>query len=420
MKILVRKALIVDPQSAFNGTQKDILIDDTKIVAIEDSIHQSADQIIDHTSMMVSPGWVDTFSHFCDPGFEYKETIESGVATATAGGYTKVFILPNTQPLIQSKAQVEYVVQKARYLSTQVYPIGAITKNIEGKDLAEMYDMQSSGAAAFTDGLHPVQTSGLLLKALQYVKAFNGVIVQMPIDKSIGTYGLMNEGVISTQMGMQGIPAIGEEIIIKRDIDLLRYTESKLCLTGVSTAKGIELIAAAKKEGLQIFCSVTPYHLFFNEEDLHDYNTNLKVNPPLRSKADMLALRNAVMDGTVDMIASHHFPQDWDKKACEFEYAGNGMIGLQTCYAIVNEVLPQLNNERLTELFSTNARNIFGLNNVSVNVGNNAELSLFSKTGTTVLEKQNSKSKSFNSPFMNRSLNGKVIGIINNGNAFLN
>jgi len=420
MKILLRKVLIADPQSPHNGKQKDILIDGPVIVSIDDNITEFADQTIAIDGLIASPGWVDSFAHFCDPGFEYKETIESGAAAAAAGGFTHVFVLPNTQPLVQTKSQVEYISQKSKYLPVQVHPIGAVTKNLEGKDLAEMYDMKSSGAIAFSDGIQPVQVSGLLLKALQYVKAFDGVIIQLPIDKSIGTYGLMNEGIVSTRMGIQGIPAIAEEIIIKRDIDLLKYTQSKLYITGVSTAKGIALIADAKKEGLTIFCGVTPYHLFFNEEDVQNYDTNLKVNPPLRSKADMMALREAVMDGTVDMIASHHTPQDWDKKTCEFEYAGNGMIGLETAFTVVNDILPQLSNEKLVALFSNNARAIFGLSNATIEVGSPVELSLFHRSQKTVLQKQNIRSKSINTPFLEKELTGKVIGTINKGILSLN
>jgi len=422
MKILLKKVLIADPGSVLNGLQKDILIDGNLISAIEDHISQAADieQIIEAEGLTVSPGWVDSFAHFCDPGFEYRETISTGVASATAGGYTDVFVLPNTQPLVQSKSQVEYICQKSKDLSAQVHPIGAVTKNMEGKDLAEMYDMQSSGAIAFSDGIHPVQVSGLLLKALQYVKAFNGVIIQMPIDKSIGANGLMNESIFSTRMGMQGIPSIAEEIIIKRDLDLLRYTESRLCITGISTASGIELIKAAKKEGLQIYCGITPYHLFYNEEDLVDYNTNLKVNPPLRSKNDMMALRNAVLDGTVDFIASHHIPQDWDKKNCEFEFAGNGIVGLETAFAVVNHILPELTTNRLVELFSSNTRRIFGLEAATIAPGNAAELSFFNRKETSQLTKLNIKSKSFNTPFLNMQLNGKVIGTFHNGKISLN
>ena len=370
--------------------------------------------------LLVSGGWVDPFSHFCDPGIEYKETLETGANAAAAGGYTRVFSMPNTEPVVDNKSQVSYVVQQSAQLPVSIHPIGAITKKLEGKDLAEMYDMKNSGAVAFSDGLVPVQTAGLFLKALQYVKAFDGVLIQIPIDKSIGAGGLINEGIISTQLGLPGIPAISEETIIKRDIDLARYTGSKLHITGVSTKTSIDLIAQAKQEGLQISCSVTPYHLYFADEDLVSYDTNLKLNPPLRTVGDRAALREAVENGLVDCIATHHLPQNWDNKICEFEYAKSGMIGLQTAFAVVNTVLPNLSNEKIINLFSRNARNIFDLPTTHVSVGSKAELTLFSRTAETLMNAGNNKSKSANSPFLDKPLTGKAIAIVHKGKLFTN
>lgn len=399
---------------------KDILINNQHIEAIANDINEQADTIVEEANTIISNGWVDCFAHFCDPGFEYRETLETGAAAAVAGGFTQVFVLPNTNPVLHSKSQVEYVAQKTKSLPLHIHPLGAITKNIEGKDLAEMYDMQASGAIAFSDGLQPVQTPGLLLKALQYVKAFDGVVIQMPIDKSIGANGLMNEGIISTQLGLPGIPAIAEEIMVKRDIDLLRYTQSKLHITGISTANSLAFIKAAKAEGLQISCSVTPYHLFFCDEDLNDYNTHLKVNPPLRSKADMLALRSGIEDGTIDCIATHHIPQNWDSKVCEFEYAKNGMIGLQTVFAILNEAMPTLNNATLANILSNNATKLFTLPTTSITEGSIANCTLFTKEQHTLVVKENNKSKSFNTPFANQTLKGKVIGVFTKGSLHLN
>jgi dihydroorotase len=420
MKILVKQAVIADPNSPFNGQVTDILIEGDHIVKISKNITVQADEVLDMPGMMVSPGWVDIFSNFCDPGFEYRETLETGADAAAAGGFTHVLATPNTQPVVDSKSQVEYICQKSKSLPVTIAPIGAITKGIEGKDLAEMYDMKQSGAMAFSDGNYPVQSPGLFLKALQYVKAFNGVLIQVPLDKSIGAGGLMNEGIISTRLGLPGIPSLAEEIIIKRDIDLLRYTQSKLHITAVSTEKGLALIEAAKKEGLQISCSVTPYHLFFCDEDLQTYDTNLKLNPPLRSRADMLALREAVLKGTVDCIASHHMPQDWDSKTCEFEYAKNGMTGLETCFAVVNHLLPELEKARLVQLFSLNARNIFNLPVTNLQENAQADLTIFTQEEKTCLGKAVLKTKSHNSAFLDRELNGRVIGIVHKGKLILN
>ena len=420
MKVLFRKVLIADVNSPYNGMVKDILINNQHIEAIANDINEQADTVVEQANTIISNGWVDCFAHFCDPGFEYRETLETGASAAIAGGFTQVFVLPNTNPVVHSKSQVEYVAQKTKSLPVNIHPLGAVTKNIEGKDLAEMYDMQASGAIAFSDGLQPVQTPGLLLKALQYVKAFDGVIIQMPIDKSIGANGLMNEGITSTQLGLPGIPAIAEEIMVKRDIDLLRYTQSKLHITGISTANSLAFIQAAKAEGLQISCSVTPYHLFFCDEDLTDYNTHLKVNPPLRSKADMLALRSGIEDGTIDCIATHHLPQNWDSKVCEFEYAKNGMIGLQTAFTTINEAMPTLSNTILANILSNNAAKLFALPTTSITEGSIANCTLFTKEQHTLVVKENNKSKSFNTPFANQTLKGKVIGVFTKGSLHLN
>ncbi len=420
MKILISQVKITDPLSPFDGSVKDILVEDKHIIKIEDKISDKADLTIKEQGLQVSPGWVDPFVDFCDPGYEFRETLETGAAAAAAGGFTRVFTIPDTKPVVDTKTQVEYIVQRASSLPVSIHPLGAVTKKTEGKELAEMYDMRNSGAIAFSDGLHPVQSAGLFLKALQYIKAFDGVLVQVPIDQSIGAGGLMNEGVISTQLGLPGLPAIAEELLVKRDLELLRYTQSKLHITAVSTANSIALIAAARKEGLQVTCSVTPYHLFFCDEDLQSYDTNLKLNPPLRNRADMLALRKAVADGTVDCIASHHLPQDWDNKTCEFEYAKPGMLGLQTTFAVLNETLPGLPDNRLVELLSLNARNIFSLPATNIAEGVEAELSLFSRQTDSLLNKASLKSKSANSPFLDKPLKGKVFGIIHKGKLSLN
>lgn len=420
MTILVRKALISDPHSSFNNTVQDVLIVDNIITDIATNINTSADDVIEHEGMILSPGWIDIFSDFADPGQEQKETLETGAASAIAGGFTRVMVVPNTNPTVDSKSTVEYIIQKSQSLPVHILPLGAVTKSAQGKELAEMYDMKKSGAVAFSDGIVSVQSSGLLMKALQYVKTFNGTVIQLPDDKNMSSHGLMNEGITSTRLGLPGIPALAEELMIKRDIDLVRYTESKIHFTGISTANSIELIRQAKAEGLQVSCSVTPYHLFFSEEDLLSYDTNLKVSPPLRTKADVKALQQAVLNGDVDCIATHHFPQHWDNKVCEFEYAKNGMIGLQTAFSLINTALPDLKNEQLAELFSTNASKLFQLKCGAIEKGAAAELTLFSRNQSYVFTKENNKSKSSNSPLINKELSGKVIGTINKGKLFLN
>ena len=419
MTTLIKQVKIADVHSPFNGKIKDILLDNHKIVSITNNCTVKADQTIDAKDCIVSPGFVDPFVHFCDPGMENRETLHSGAAAAMQGGFTTVFTLPNTQPVVDTKSQVTYVKQHSQDLPIHVLPIGAISKKIEGKDLAEMIDMHTNGAVAFSDGLYPVQSTLLFLKALQYVKAFDGVAIQMPIDKSLGSLGLMNEGIVSTKLGLPGIPAIAEELIISRDIELLRYTKSKLHITSVSTAKGIELITEAKKEGLQITCSVTPYHLFFTEDDLINYDTLLKVFPPLRTKQDQTALLKAVENGTVDCISAHHIPQDWDGKTVEFENAKAGIASIETTFATVQHLLPKLASDKIAALFSTNARQIFNLPKATIQEENEAELTIFTSTKTTCMNVKDSKSKSANSPFWDITLNAKIIATYSKGMANL-
>ena len=421
MKVLLKQATIVCPSSPFNGQVKDILIDEGSIAKISDAVNEKADQVIELPNLHVSIGWMDIFAHFCDPGFEYRETLETGAAAAAAGGFTEVMVLPNTNPAIHSKSQVEYIVQKSKVLAVNIYPIGAVTKNTEGNELAEMYDMQSSGAAAFSDGINAIQNSGLLIKALQYIKTFNGNIIQVPDDKNIAPGGLMNEGIISTQLGLPGKPSMAEELIVARDIKLARYAGSQLHFTGISSAKSLEYIKRAKEHGIKISCSVTPYHLFFCDEDLTTYDTNLKVNPPLKTRADKDALLKGLREGTIDCIASHHIPYNYDNKICEFEYAKNGMIGLESLFGVVwSMVNGEWSIDSLIEKLSVAPRKIFGLAVPEIKEGIAANLTLFDPGASVIFDESMIKSKSKNSAFIGRQLKGKVIGIVNKKQVVLN
>lgn len=418
MKVLIKQAHISCSSSPFHGQVKDIFVVDGKIEMISDKISENADQIIENENLYTSIGWMDIFANFSDPGFEHKETLITGAASAAAGGFTDVMVIPNTLPAVSSKSQVEYIVQKAATLPVSIYPIASVTKNAEGKELAEMYDMRSSGALAFSDGTASIQSPGVLLKALQYLLAIDATIIQLPDDKSISPHGLMNEGIDSTRLGLAGKPVIAEELMIARDIELLRYTKSKLHITGVSTGKGIELISQAKKEGLRLSCSATPYHGWFCDEDLASYDTNLKTNPPLRKRADMMAVRKAIQNGTIDCMASHHFPQHWDDKTCEFEYAKNGMIGLETLFAAVNSFNTDI--DQLIDRLTVAPRKIFGMELPELNIGSKACLTLFDPSATFTYLESMIHSKSRNSPFLGKSFKGKVIGIINKNKTVIN
>ncbi len=417
MKVLIKKANIVSPSSPFHGTLQDILIENGIISEIKNDLKTNADKIIESNDLHVSCGWMDCFANFCEPGQEFKETLETGANAAAAGGFTQVMLIPNTNPVVYNKSQVEYLIQKSKTLPVQIFPIGSVTKNAEGKELSEMYDMYNNGAIAFSDGLQPVQSSGILQKALEYILAIDATIIQLPDDKNIGTNGLMNEGEISIKLGLAGKPALSEELMMARDIELARYTDSKIHFTGISTQKSLELIAAAKKEKLRISCSVSPYHLFFCEEDVLNYDTNLKVNPPLRTKKDRDALRKGIKNGTIDFIASHHQPQDWDSKVCEFEYAKNGMETLEIVFGAARA--SSISTEDFIKMQTENIRNIFKTEQSSIDKNSKANLTLFTPDEEYIFEEKNILSKSKNNAFIGKTLKGKVIGIINADKLFL-
>lgn len=412
MKFLIKNARILAQGNNFHGKKKDILISDGIIEKISDNITDLADEVITNDNLHISIGWIDIYSNFSDPGYEQRETIETGVAAAVAGGFTDVMLVPNTKPPISTKSQVENIIRRAIGSPVNIHPIGAISKEIKGKELAEMYDLHAGGAKAFSDGEIAIQDPGLLLKALQYIIPINGTIIQIPDDRSISANGFMNEGITSTQIGLSGKPAMAEEIMIARDIELLRYTNSKLHITGVSTAKGISLITQAKKEGLQISCSATPYHCHFSDEDLEGYDSNLKVNPPLRTLADVKAIREALKNEEIDCIASHHTPMHIDDKMCDFENALSGMEGLETVFSAMNTFYTDKNS--LINQLTITPRKIFGIEIPKIEEGSNACLTLFDPDCEFIINKSMIRSRSHNNAFIGKKLKGRVIGTINN------
>jgi dihydroorotase len=418
MKLLIKKARIVDPGNTHNGQTLDLLIQDGRIVQLAPSINQSADQVLELENLHVSAGWVDVFSHFGEPGYEQKETIASGMQAALAGGYTDVLLIPNTKPVTQDKAGVEYLIQRCQNGPVNVHPIGAITKGSDGKELAELYDMHHSGAKAFSDGTRSVQSAGLLLKALQYVKAIQATIIQLPDDHSIQPHGLMHEGIPSTQMGLPGRPDISESIQVNRDIALNQYTESNLHLTGISSQSSLNWIRQGKQSQPGLSCSTTPYHLLYSDADLAGYNTLLKVNPPIRTEADREALKLAVIDGTIDCIATHHLPHEQDRKVCEFEQAASGMIGLETAFGAIRTALPDLAIEQIVQLLSNNPRRIFGLPTIKIEEGQPATLTLFNPTVEWTVDESAIRSLSHNTPLLGKTLTGRAYGITQEGQYF--
>jgi dihydroorotase len=400
MNVLLQQAVIIDSNSPYNGQKKDILIKNGKIAQIASHIEKGVGmQCITSPNLHVSNGWVDIFADYREPGYEHKETILTGLNSAANGGFTKVFLTPNTLP--------------------EVKPLGVISANLEGKTIAEMIDMHSYGAIAFTDGWQPIQNTTLMLKALEYVKSFNGTLIQLPVDKNLAQGGLMHEGIESTRLGMPGIPSLSEYMMVYRDIELVRYTGSKIHFTGISSAESVDLIRKAKAEGLAVTCSVTPYHLTLNDSVLETYNSVYKVTPPLRTENDRQALVNGLIDGTIDIITSHHRPQEWDSKAKEFEYAGEGMNVQELTFPIVwNTLHSILPIETLVKCFSNNVNTIFFSNQPTIEEGAMANLTLFDTE--IITNKNNLQSKSNNNPFVNQTLKGCILGVINGGDQHIN
>ena len=411
MTILVRKAIIKDPSSSFHNELCDLLIKDGVIKDISANIDAPSDQQIEFNNQFVSPGWLDTFTNGTDPGYEHKDTLDSISMSAAKGGYTHVLLSPNTKPVIQNKTGIDYIKNHITPRPVEFHPIGAITKNTEGKELTEMFEMLESGAIAFSDGVKPIQSAGLMIKALQYVKAFNGIVIQIPDETSVSSNGQMNEGIISTQIGLKGKHKIAEKIMVCRDLELAEYTKSRLHITGITTVDSLSLVSNAKDNGLDVSCAVTPQHLFFCEDDLRNYDTNLKINPPLRSKEEKELLLNAVKQGKVDCITSHHTPQHIDTKLCEFEYAGDGMLCLESCFGMLGQLEVPL--DIILDMICFKPRNIFNVKS-SIAVGEKADLTIFNSSDEYEFSKEHIRSKSLNSPLLGKKLKGYVHATIFN------
>jgi dihydroorotase len=421
MDILIRSARIIDTGSPFHNQVKDILISNGKIKKIGVKLPNASKATeVKADNLHVSLGWFDLNTFLADPGFEQKETIESGCKAASFGGFTHICCMPNTNPVIQTKSQIEYVLRKSRDEIVSVHPLGAITADTEGRNLAEMYDMYDAGAIAFSDGLRPSPSAGMVERALLYVKAFDGVIMNHPEDKSISKNGAMSEGLTSTTLGLPAAPALAEEISVSRDLYILEYTESRLHFLDISLKRSVELVRNAKKKGLRITSSVNAYNLMLDDTGVGDYDTNYKVNPHLRTKEDITALIKGLQDGTIDTIASAHQPHDEECKKLEFDKADFGMIGLETCFAVANTALKgKVELEKIIGALANNPRKVLGLEN-KIAEGAEAELTIFNPELKWTFEETDIKSKSKNTPFIGTKFIGKAIGIINKGKFQIN
>lgn len=405
--ILIKNVNIADAGSALNGKVLDVLIEKGKLKKIAKSLSEDATEVIEAKGKNFSPGWVSLMVDFAEPGNEHKETIATGLASAENGGFAHVILVPNTNPTISNSSLVAFVQRAAAGSKVKLHVMGAVSQLIEGKTLAEMMEMYDAGAVAFSDGWKPIQNAGLLQKALEYVKAFDGVLVQLPLMASLAD-GLMNEGENSVQFGMPGIPNIAESLIVHRDIELARYTQSRIHISGITTAESLSLIKKAKKEGVKVTCSVTPYHLLFTDAELRQYNSLFKVDPPLRTEKDKKALIKGLEDGTIDCIAIHHKPQDWDAKVKEFEYAKSGMASMDVAWPMLLAAAPNVSAARWADLLANNIASIFNLSKATIAEGAEGAWTLFDTDTQWTLNKNTVKSMAYNIPLLDTEVKGKA------------
>jgi dihydroorotase len=420
MIFLIKQVTVVDSTSTYNGKVVDILIEKGIITQIKKSITiDKSIKVIHAESCYVSLGWIDMQANFCDPGSEHKETLESGLKAAAKGGFSAVCVMSGTNPPIHNKAQVEYIIHKSHDTPVTVFPIGTISHNQEGKDLSEMYDMKMAGAVAFSDYKKPINDSGLILRALQYSKNIDSFIITHADDTTISHGGQMNEGVVSTKLGLKGKPALAEELMIQRNIQILEYTGGKIHFPTISTKGSIEIIKRAKAEGLMVTAGVAAHNLLLDDTAVEGFDTNYKVNPPLRSKDDVSAIRKAIDSGIIDVVVSDHNPQDTESKDLEFDLADAGIINLQTAFNCVISAMPKITADKIATVFALNPRRILGIKQTSIQEQQPACLTIFSLVQKSKLTEDSNFSKSKNSPFMNKEMNGKVIAVVNKGKLVL-
>ncbi|RAJ94163.1 dihydroorotase [Larkinella arboricola] len=424
MKLLIRAARIVDAQSPFNGQVRDVLIENGLIRQIGESItveeSDAALKVIEQDGLCISPGWIDLRVSAKDPGYEHKEDLTTVCKAASRGGFTDIAILPNTKPVLDSKDTLGYIRQATQGHPVNVHPIAAITKKTEGTDFTDMIDLHHAGAVAFSDGEKPLLNADLLLKTLQYLQPFNGLLMNRPEEQNLTHFGQMNEGLSSTLLGLKGMPAMAEEMMIERDLRLLEYAYSQsanpasgtvLHFSTISTARAVDLIRQAKQQGLPISCDVAAHQLAFEDTALMGFDTNLKVNPPFRGSADREALKQGLADGTIDAIVSDHNPQDDESKNIEFDHAEFGIIGLETAFAVVRTHFADLPLEQLVDKLTHAPRRILRLPALTLDENQLATLTVFHPEMEWTYEQTVSRSK--NSPFFGKTLRGKALWIIN-------
>ena len=411
MNILIKSAVVIDKKSTFHSKTVDILIEKGIITNIDFNINNPKNyKEINLPNLHLSRGWFDSSVSFGEPGYENRETIKNGLDVAAKSGFTAIALEPNTYPVIDNKSQIEYIKTKSINSSVDIYPIGALTKNSDSKELAEIFDMKNAGAICFGDYKKSIQNSNLLKLALQYTSDFDSIVLSFPQNKDLSLNGVINEDITSTSLGLKGIPAISEEIQVMRDISILEYSGGKLHIPTISTSKSVDLIREAKRKKLNISCSVAIHNLFYEDNTLLGFNTNFKVLPPLRTKKDTKALIEGVKDGTIDLVTSDHYPLNIELKRVEFDNADFGTIGLESFFGALNKLF----STKMSINILTRGRSLFNVNETKIEIGESANLTLFNPIKEYTFTNKNIISKSKNSIFLNEKLKGTVYGIINN------
>ncbi|QHI35585.1 Dihydroorotase [Kordia antarctica] len=409
MNLIIKSATIIDVTSKFHGSTNDILIENgviTQIATSVDNPHKY--DIISLENLHVSQGWFDSSVSLGEPGFEERETIENGLKTAAKSGFTAIAVNPNANPIADTKADIAFLKSNALGNAVDLYPIGALTTKSESVDLAEMFDMKNAGAIAFGDYQKAIKNPNLLKIALLYADNFDGLVLSFPQEEKISGKGIVNEEHNSTRLGLKGIPALAEELQVARDLFLLEYTNGKLHIPTISTAKSVQLIREAKQKGLNVSCSVAIHNLILTDDELAEFDTNYKVLPPLRTQKDCKALLEGLKDGTIDLVTSDHNPIDVENKNIEFDNAMYGTIGLETAFGALQTVF---DTEKTVELL-TSGKERFGIETSKISEGETANLTLFNPDGNYTFTEKNIHSTSKNSAFLGKKLKGTVYGII--------
>ncbi|MGR3809897.1 dihydroorotase [Jiulongibacter sp. NS-SX5] len=421
MKVLIKKAKIVQPNSAHHLKNRDVLLIDGKIAEIGTIENSKADTIIKGKELYLSAGFADLRAFSKEPGHEAMESLESLSQAAALGGYSDLLVMPNTEPTIQSKGSVNYFKNASKYSQVNLHTAAAVTLETKGEDFTEMWDLHAAGALAFTDGLKPLWNADILYKSLQYLYPKKALLMNRPEEAALAMFGQMHEGIPSTHMGTKGIPSEAEEMMIMRDLKLLEYAgfesdKPLLHFSCISTASGLNLIKKAKQKGLPVSCDIAAHQLAYTDEDLLGFDTNLKVSPPFRSKKDIKALIKGISDGTIDAVVSDHNPWDEEHKKMEFDLAEFGVIGLQTAFASML-THSGLTAEEIIPLFTEKPRSLIGLENPAFEEGAEANLTVIDAGKSFTFTEDMIVSKSKNSPFIGKELTGKIMASFHKGQA---